>query len=247
MTTVLYDFSGGMESAAMIAVERERILSTGAIVRLAHTGMQIPEFDLSLVQVSEQMGLPIVVVPRRITFEEFLFERGGMVRKGTTDCSRRMKRGNLKRHMLTFPKPYEINLGFHAGETERAEEFSDRNDRPWLMFRYPLIEKGIARADTWSICETAGFTILVDAYKKMGRFDCFFCGNQSPKQALKLARHYPELAAEWEAMEERKGHSFMPIPLKLLRTTQRVGLFDDTNTVGCSCFGGSESIHDGDE
>lgn len=242
-----YDFSGGMESAAMLAIDRERIRSTGAVPRLAHTGKQFDEFDASITQIERALDLTITIVPQRITFDQFLFERGGMLRKGMNDCSRRMKRGNLKRHMLTFPKPYEINVGFHVDEMERAENFSDLNDRPWLLFRYPLIENGISRADTWGICEQAGFTILLGMYRKMGRFDCFWCPNQQPKQALKVARHYPHLAKEWKAAEARKGHSFMPIPLEILEQRQPIGLFDDTNLIACSCFGGTDSMHDDEE
>ncbi len=81
--TVLYDFSGGMESAAMLAIER--ILETGAIVRFADTGKQFPEMADSIAEIGERLGLKIVTVPRRITFDEFLFERGGMLRKELAD------------------------------------------------------------------------------------------------------------------------------------------------------------------
>lgn len=120
--TVFYNFSGGMESAAMLVLERDRIKEKRAIVRMADTGKQFPEMPASIAQVEEKLGVKIVLIPPRITFEEFLYERGGMIRKGTNDCSRRMKRGNLMRHLKTFPKPYEVNLGFNAGELERADE-----------------------------------------------------------------------------------------------------------------------------
>jgi hypothetical protein len=242
--SVLYDFSGGMESAAMLVVEQERIRATSAVVRLAHTGKQFDEFDASISQIERALDLKVIIVPQRITFDEFLFEKGGMLRKGMNDCSRRMKRGNLKRHMMTFPKPYEVNLGFNADEIDRAESFSDLNDRPWLTFRYPLIEAGISREDTRGICTQAGFSIVVEMYRKMGRFDCYFCPNQRPTQALRVVRYYPHLAAEWKAAEARKGHSFMPIPLEVLEQSQPVGLFEDVNLVACSCMGGTTSIHE---
>lgn len=133
----------------------------------------------------------------RITFDEFLFEKGGMIRKGTTDCSRRMKRGNLTRHMKSLPSPYEINLGFNVDEEQRERDFVERNERDWCHWRFPLIEAGIDRAETVNICTEAGFSILVGMYEKMGRFDCFWCGNQKPAQARRVAEHYPELAKEW--------------------------------------------------
>lgn len=103
-----YDFSGGMESSAMLVVDRERIRETGAIVRWANTGKQFPEMAESIAQIESVLGLKIVEVPRRITFDEFLFERGGMLRKGMNDCSRRMKRANLMAHLKTFERPYDI-------------------------------------------------------------------------------------------------------------------------------------------
>lgn len=238
-----YNFSGGMESAAMLVVDRNRIQRTGAIVRWADTGKQFPEMAASIAQISRNLGLEIVTVPRRITFEEF-FERGGMIRKGTTDCSRRMKRGNLSRHMKSFPRPYEVNLGFNADELERADEFTALNERDWCHWRFPLIEANVSRADTKEICEKSGFTILCEMYRKMGRFDCFWCENQTQAQALKVAEHYPELAREWMERETAKGHSFLPVPLKVL-VANDAPLFRDLPTQ-CACFGGNESAIDDD-
>lgn len=245
--TTFYDFSGGMESAAMLVVDRARITATGAIVRFVDTGKQFPEMADSLMQIEARLELSIVRVPRRITFDEFLFERGGMLRRGMDDCSRRMKRSNLKRHAETFPKPWEINLGFNAGEDDRAAAFVARNERPWCHWRFPLIDAEIARKATWEICRRAGFTILVGMYEKMGRFDCFWCPNQRPSQALKVIEHYPQLAAEWMAAEARKGHSFLGVPLQLLpaseaeKEAQRFPLF------ACACFGGEQAFDDDDD
>jgi 3'-phosphoadenosine 5'-phosphosulfate sulfotransferase (PAPS reductase)/FAD synthetase len=238
-----YNFSGGMESAAMLVAERERLLLPGVCVRHADTGKQVPEAKASREQIASILGINIIVVPRRITFDEFLFEKGGMIRKGTTDCSRRMKRSNLKRHMLGFPKPWTVNLGFNADETQRADEFVALNERDYCHWRFPLIEAGISRNDTWRICEEAGFTILLAMYKKMGRFDCFWCGNQKPSQARLVIKHYPELAAEWKAAERRKGHSFMPRPLEMIEAEMN----DDGLFAGCSCFGGNECVWDDEE
>lgn len=241
-----YNFSGGMESAAMLVVDAQRIRDTGAVVVWADTGKQFPEMADSIAQIAVLTGLRIHTASSRITFDEFLFERGGMIRKGTTDCSRRMKRSNLSRFRGTYSKPWEINLGFNAGEQERADAFTARNEREWCHWRFPLIERNVSRPDTVAICKAAGFAILVGMYEKMGRFDCFWCGNQKPSQALKVVEHYPELAAEWMAAEARKGHSFLRLPLAQLVKTQqeaeRGSLF-----AGCSCFGGDEDVFADDE
>lgn len=240
--TTFYDFSGGMESAAMLVVDHDRIREVGAIVRFADTGKQFPEMADSVRQIERTLDIQIHTVPRRITFDEYLFERGGMLRKGMTDCSRRMKRSNLSRHMRTHPRPYEVNLGFNSGEVQRQDDFVARNERPWLHWRFPLIEADVSRADTWEICTRAGFTILVEMYKKMGRFDCFWCPNQRPSQALKVAEHYPALAAEWIAAEERKGHHFLSAgPLRVLTASSCA---DEERGSGCSCFGGTASVAD---
>jgi hypothetical protein len=246
---IFYDWSGGMESSAVIALEIDRIRETGACVRFADTGKQFPELYESKKQIEAILGIEIITVPRRIDFDTYLYERGGMIRKGTNDCSRRMKRGNLSRHMHSFPRPYEVNLGFNAGETDRAIDFSDRNERDWLHWRYPLIERGIYRQSTREICVKTGFSIVVAMYDKMGRMDCYFCGNQKESQALKVVEHYPELASEWMRMEERKGHSTMPIPLRVLvdYSARQGNLFSDT-AIRCSCFGGNDNATgEGDE
>jgi hypothetical protein len=85
-------------------------------------------------------------------------------------------------------------------------------------------------------------------YQKMGRMDCYFCPNQKPEQALAVYDNYPELAKEWIDAEERKGHSFMPLSLKVLvENRNRDGIqmcFPETQ---CSCFGGNESVLEDDE
>ena len=225
----------------MLALEIERIRETGAIVRWADTGKHFPEMYESKRQIESILDIKILTVPRRITFDEFLFERSGMIRKGTTDCSRRMKRGNLARHMKAFPKPWEVNLGFNAKEGQRAEDFQLRNERDYLHWEFPLIRRGIHRAYTWHVCCEAGFTVLVEMYQKMlGRMDCFFCGNQTEAQALKVIEHYPNLAEEWAQAEERKGHSFMRTPLKILQG-RRAAEVCEVGT-GCGCFGGDEDF-----
>jgi len=239
-----YDFSGGMESAAMLVLERERIADKKAVVRWANTGKQFPEMEVSIQQIEAALGLNIVRIKPYITFDQFLFERGGMVKKGTTDCSRRMKRANLMRHLKTFKPPYEVNLGFNAHEHQRAADFVKRNERPWCHWRFPLLEAGIERAETVDICKNAGFSILVDMYKKMGRFDCFWCGNQTPKQALRVVDHYPELAKEWIAAEDRKGHGFMRIPLKTLIADNSIEKV--MPLFACSCFGPDENVWEED-
>jgi hypothetical protein len=244
IVTTFYDFSGGMESAAMLVIDRQRIEATGAIVDWADTGKQFPEMADSIAQIETALGLQVVTVPRRITFDEFLFERGGMLRKGMNDCSRRMKRSNLARFHASYPKPWEINIGFNADETERAEAFSERNERPWCHWRYPLIESNVTRAQSEHICRSAGFSILVGMYEKMGRFDCYFCPNQRPSQARKVLEHYPELAAEWMAAEERKGHSFLPIPLRLLAAEEQRKEAERMPLFACSCFGGTDDFFD---
>jgi hypothetical protein len=237
---IFYNFSGGMESAAMLVVERDRIVRDNASVRFADTGKQFPEMYDSIREIERKLGFRIYTIPPRITFDEFLFDKGGMIRKGTTDCSRRMKRTNLSRHMKTFRPPYEVNLGFNSEEDQWADDFVARNERDWLHWRFPLIEAGIDRDHSWRICAEAGFTILIGMYEKMGRFDCFWCGNQTPAQALRVNRHYPELAAEWKAAEKRKGHSFMPISLEVLTDD---GLFRGVEgSTGCSCFGGADEF-----
>lgn len=238
-----YDWSGGMESSAMLVVELERIRHEGAIVRWADTGKHFPEMYTSKAQIEAILGITIVTVPRRISFDEFLLDRGGMIRKGTTDCSRRMKRSNLARHMKTFSRPYEVNLGYNADELQRRDDFMGRNEREWLHWRFPLIEYGIDRDETVAICRKQGFTILCEMYEKMGRLDCYFCGNQRPAQAELVVIHYPQLADDWQRLEEKKGHSFMPISIAEISSgiapEKRLLL---ENLPACSCFGGADNF-----
>lgn len=228
---IFYDWSGGMESSAMLALEIERIragIMTGEVrVRWADTGKHFDEMYQSKEQIEGILGITIHTVERRIDFDTYLHERGGMIRNGTNDCSRKMKRSNLARDMKRYERPYEVNIGFNADEIERQNDWVIRNERCWLHWRFPLIDNDVYRPDTEKICKHWGFTILCEMYRKMGRFDC-----------------YPEKAADWAVQELRKGHSFMPIPIMevIAGIEQGKRTQAENQHIQCSCFGGSENF-----
>lgn len=241
---IFYDWSGGMESSAMLVLDHSRIVRENACVRWADTGKHFPEMYQSKAQIESILGIDIITVPRRIDFDTYLFERGGMIRKGTNDCSRKMKRANLSRHMRNFPCPWEVNLGYNADEITRAANWVQLNERDWLHWGFPLIDNSVDRDETVTICEKAGFTIVVEMYRKMGRMDCFMCGNQKPSQAEKVVLYYPQLAAEWDQMEQRKKHSFMPISIRDIANgiDPTIRLQSEKQHIQCACFGGDENF-----
>ena len=228
----------------MLALDIDRIRSTNARVRWADTGKHFPEMYQSKEQIERILGIEIYTVARRIDFDTYLHERGGMIRKGTNDCSRKMKRSNLARDMKLYDRPYEVNIGYNVDEIERRNAWVARNERSWLHWRYPLIEKDVDRPETRTICEQAGFTIVCGMYDRMGRMDCYFCGNQRPSQAEKVVLYYPDLAADWAVQEIRKGHSFMPIPIidviAGLEEGQRIQA--ESQHVQCACFSANENF-----
>lgn len=247
-TTFLWDFSGGMESAAMVYLFREHIHRNNGIVRWANTGKQFPEMADSLKQIEDICQFQIVRLDPPFTFDEYLYKRGGMLRQGYSDCSKRMKRRALREHAAAQPLPQKIALGFNSAETERGEAFSERNNKPGREFWYPLQERDISRADTVKICHKAGFSILVGMYQKMGRFDCFFCPNQRISQAEKVMTHYPEQWAEWKEIEKRKGHSILSISAEAIEGRAKQDDFISAleNKQQCSCMGGSDDYDDCD-
>jgi hypothetical protein len=232
-----------MESAAMVWLCREEIKDASGLVVFADTGKQFPEAYQSLEQIQELTGLKFEVVRQEYSFDEFLLERGGMLRQGFTDCSRRMKRTVLKKAHSRFPYPWEINLGFNVDEFDRATDFSERNDvEGKIKWRYPLIERDVTRADTVRICEAAGFTILVAMYQKMGRMDCYFCPNQKISQAQKVMKYYPTLWQEWKHLEAQKNHAFLSVPATAIESMpEEQDFFDrlDEAKQQCACFGGA--------
>lgn len=238
--TTIYDFSGGMESAAMIYLNREEIKTNGHIVRWANTGKQFPEMEESIKQIESICGITILRLQPYITFDEYLFERGGMLRQGYSDCSKRMKRKALRDHAKNLPRPIRIALGFNASEMERGEDFCARNNKPDMTFFFPLQEAGITRIKTVEICDKAGFSVLVGMYRKMGRFDCFFCPNQRISQAEKVMKHYPVLWQEWKDIEKRKGHSILSISAEAIekRLAQEDFMAALDKKQSCSCMGG---------
>lgn len=244
--TRFWNFSLGMESSAMLWLCRDEIKACGGHVIYADTGMQFPEAYDSLAQIEQLTGLQIDRVKQDYSFEDFLLERGGMLRQGYTDCSRRMKRVVLKRAHSQYPQPWEINLGYNADELQRAWDFSERNDVAGkIKWRFPLIEKNVDRAATVRVCEEAGFTIMLGMYRKMGRMDCYLCPNQKISQAQKVMRYYPALWADWKRLEAAKGHPFLAVPaVAIEKLALEQDFFDslDAAKVQCSCFGGETPV-----
>lgn len=233
-----------MESAAMLFVCRDEIQERGGCVRWADTGKQFPEMYDSIAQIESITGLTVERLKPNMTFDEFLFERGGMLRQGYTDCSRRMKRKALRDHAESLPLPQMIALGYNAEEGQRGREFCERNNKPERTFFYPLQERGITRKQSVIICEKAGFDILVGMYRKMGRFDCWFCPNQRISQAEKVMTHYPEKWAEWKEIERRKGHPILSISAKAIeqRDVQDDFIAALDRKAQCSCMAGSDNL-----
>lgn len=227
----------------MLYVCRDEIRADASIVRWANTGKQFPEMADSITQIENICGFRIARLLPSMTFDEFLYEKGGMLRQGYTDCSRRMKRRALREHANSLPRPQRIALGFNADEEQRGFDFCERNNKPDRTFFFPLQERNIDRTETVKICQRAGFTILLDMYRKMGRFDCFFCPNQRIAQAEKVMIHYPPLWEEWKEIEERKGHPILSISAKDIeaRAVQEdfIQLLDQKSQ--CSCMGGKDN------
>lgn len=240
--TWIYNFSGGMESAAMISVCRDEIKERKGLVVWADTKKQFPEMDDSIRQIEGITGLSVIRLEANITFDEFLFERGGMLRQGYTDCSRRMKRRALRLHAESCEKPLMIALGYNADELQRGQDFGDRNNTPERTFFYPLQDRNIDRQQSVIVCESARFTILLEMYRKMGRFDCFFCPNQRIAQAEKVMVHYPPLWTEWKSIEKRKGHAILSISAEAIegRALQDDFIAALDKKQQCSCMGGKD-------
>lgn len=237
----LYDFSGGMESAAMLAVCRDEILSQKAIVRWADTGRQFPEMADSIAQIESILGIQILRLAPPFSFDEYLYERGGMLRQGFSDCSKRMKRRALREHANSIPMPQRIALGFNAKEVDRGVDFCALNNTAEREFVFPLQERNITRAETVKIAERNGFTILVSMYRKMGRFDCYFCPNQRIAQAEKVMTHYPALWADWKEIEKRKGHPILKLSAVAIeaRAVQDDFIAALDSKQSCACMGGN--------
>lgn len=130
---------------------------TGAVVVWADTGKQFPEMYESISQIERICGVKVIQLKPNMTFDEFLFERGGMLRQGYTDCSRRMKRRALREHANSLPNPHRIMLGFNADEWQRGEDFCARNNKPDRTFLFPLQAMNVDRAKTVKVCIEAGF------------------------------------------------------------------------------------------
>lgn len=97
-----YDWSGGMESSAMLIVDRERIKDTAAVVRWVNTGKQFPEMLASKRQIERLLDLEIVTVPLRIRFSKRVAEYRAAEKAGAYSVSR--ESGAVRRASLDLTR-----------------------------------------------------------------------------------------------------------------------------------------------
>ena len=92
-----------------------------------------------------------------------------------------------------------VILGLAAGEEERV---GDRNKEPLWMQRniyksFPLIELGLDRAGCQRLIRQLGYPLCPPS-------NCMMCHFMSPVELLWLYRFYPEVYADWVALEQAK-------------------------------------------
>lgn len=159
---------------------------------------------------------------------------------GNRKCTERWKIEKVaawtKNHGATQADPAEVMVGFSLDEWQRM---SNRREAPHEKKTYPLIDRGITRAECVAIITRAGLPVPP-------RSSCWFCPYTRPSTWAERRRDDPDTFARAAAFEAavnvkrarigKDAVTLAGVPLDDIHEAQ-VGLFDaDDMTCGGGCW-----------
>lgn len=225
-------FGGGVNSVAMMLLLLDEGVEFEAVYVWMPDWPETHEYLLML----EEKGYPITVIFPSETFKnekisnlyEYAWKLKMFPRRFPRWCTTKFKIKPLHKY---FQKPCFVLLGIDAGESHRARLASDKG----MENRYPLIERGITRADCVEIIKAHGLPIP----QKSG---CFICPFQRVAQVKEMRRKHPDMFCRLVALEERnntrlrKGNYYsMGKPIQQIINEPDAYLFDDMAYPPCQC------------
>lgn len=203
-------YGAGTNSKAMLVGLRKHGERPDAIT-FADTGGEKPHTYEDLWRMQEwceKVGFPSIEIVRgdmprqRLdgSLEEECLRLGALPSKayGFSACSDKWKIDPQERWMRRYMLLHELTLqplkliGFHAGETHRAEQSRHHDGRR----RFPLIEWGWDYDDCKQAIRAAGLPLP-------GKSACFFCPSSTKKEILQLREQYPHLLDRALEIERR--------------------------------------------
>jgi len=173
-------------------------------------------------QVCMNLNIPFVVVrrPYGILQRWHRQRRLFLPHRRVKSCSTWSKIGAirtwLKENGISNKKPGQATMLICYNADEETRVANSRHKSPkWIPSEYPLFDMGIHRADFPAVLERVW---KGPEPKKSG---CVFCPNGGPLKAARCAKEYPEIFAQWQAVEENvkpgSGYFFQGFPLRVVK------------------------------
>lgn len=143
-----------------------------------------------LADVERWLGLKVIVIASRFSTVDQVFEEMRyMSGKDGARCTTEMK----KKPRFSYQQPEDVHIfGYTADEGKRIRLFENNN--PELLTEWPLVERGLTKADTLRIIIEAG--IELPAMYQLGykNNNCLGCVKaQSPKYWNMIRRDFPDV------------------------------------------------------
>lgn len=264
-----FSFGGGWQSVAALVLASRGELDYRTFI-MANVGDDseypgtVTYLHRHAIPFAKAHGLELVVVDRvmkrtrqRRTLLEDLTRPGGMSVKipvrmsngapGTRSCTAQFKikvvGDELKRRGATPEHPATVGIGITLDEIGRA---NPSRHEPYERLEYPLLERGIRRADCPRIIRSAGLPVPPKS-------SCWFCPLRHIDGWQEMRRTEPELFAHACALEEelnrrrdavgKKDHVYLtrygkPLRRAITEGTDTLFDLDDLDDVDNGCDSG---------
>lgn len=232
------NFSGGKTSAYMTIHEYKE----GDIVLFCDTGREHPKTHKFINDFEAFENIPVTRIAYEGGFEEMLRRRGNktLPNRMRRFCTETLKVITARRYMVGIGhKKYENLIGFRYDEPKRV--LSHKEKLKSVTTKFPLYENKVTKGQINEYWKHKQYTLEIPHI--LG--NCTLCFMKGKNAISAILMHYPELADQWIADEERnarKGHTYLPgVTIRTLREIAQNNLFKgyDLNEIrpsyDCAC------------
>lgn len=197
----IFNFSGGKTSAYMTA----RYYSNGDRAIFCDTGREHPLTYKFIEDFMKYEGINVEKISAYGTeddFREMIMRKNAIVLPNQTMrfCTELLKIDALKRYLrVQGIQSFESYIGFRADETYRATRTKWKPKK--VLYKYPLIEDGIIKADITEYWKNKPYTLEIPPI--LG--NCVGCFQKGKNVLIMLHKLYPELMNVWIEDEQIVG------------------------------------------
>lgn len=216
------NFSGGKTSAYMTIMEYKE----GDIVLFCDTTREHPKTYKFINDFEAHEGIPVTRIGFVGGFSTMLDKRGNktLPNRMRRFCTDTLKVRTARKHMVALGHwRYENLIGFRYDEPRRV--LGHKEKLKCVSTKFPLYEQKISKDKINAYWNNKPYDLEIPGI--LG--NCTLCFMKGKNAISAILLHYPELADEWIADEEKnskKGHTYLPnVTIRQLRDIAQNNLF----------------------